>query len=83
MIGMFYGCSSLLSLDLSNFNTQNVASMEGMFFNCSSLSSDLSNFNTQNVKSMIYMFYSCSLLTSLDLSNFNTQKCIINAWYVL
>jgi len=38
MGGMFYGCSSLQSLNVSGFNTENVTSMSGMF-NYSSLSS--------------------------------------------
>ena len=72
---MFYQCSSLTSLDVSNFNTQNVTTTSNMFYQCSSLTSlDVSNFNTQNVKTMGYMFYQCSSLTSLDVSNFNTQN---------
>ena len=60
---MFYGCNSLISLDLSNFNTQNVTNMNGMFYNCNSLISlDLSNFNTQNVTNMNYMFSFCNSL---------------------
>ena len=40
---MFYNCNSLLSIDLSNFNTQNVTNMDSMFYKCNSLSSiDLS-----------------------------------------
>ena len=71
---MFYDCNSLSSLDLSNFNTQNVTNMGGMFYNCKSLTSlDLSNFNTQNVKNMDNIFNGCKSLISLDLSNFNTQ----------
>ena len=55
---MFLGCSSLTSLDLSNFNTNNVTNMSYMFSNCSSLTSlNLSNFNTNNVKYMSSMFY--------------------------
>ena len=47
---MFSGCSSLISLDLSNLNPTNVENMLGMFRDCSSLTSlDLSNLNTQNV----------------------------------
>ena len=47
---MFYECKSLSSIDLSNFNTQNVTKIEYMFFRCNSLSSiDLSNFNTKNI----------------------------------
>ena len=60
---MFYDCISLSSLDLSNFNTQNVSNMESMFYNCNSLSSlNLSNFNTQNVTNMKSMFYWCNSL---------------------
>ena len=31
---MFYECSSLKELNLSNFNTQNVTNMAGMFSGC-------------------------------------------------
>ena len=56
MGSMFSGCNSLSSLDLSNFNTQNVTDMSYMFCGCNSLSSiDLSNFNTQNVINMGYI----------------------------
>ena len=34
---MFYGCSSLININLSNFNTQNVTNMRWMFYGCSSL----------------------------------------------
>ena len=34
---MFDGCSSLTNIDLSNFNTNNVTNMSGMFNLCSSL----------------------------------------------
>ena len=60
---MFFGCNSLISLDLSNFNTQNVTNMRCMFFGCNSLKSlDLSNFNTQNVTNMNLMFSGCESL---------------------
>ncbi len=75
MGSMFYGCSSLTSLDLSNFNTSKVTDMESMFYHCSSLSSlDLSNFNTVSAVKMNGMFRNCSSLTSLDVSNFNTDN---------
>ena len=32
---MFYGCSSLDELNLSNFNTDNVTNMSSMFSGCS------------------------------------------------
>ena len=75
MRAMFSGCSSLTSLDVSNFKTQNVTSMRAMFSRCRSLTSlDVSNFNTDKVTSMRTMFVGCNNLTSLNLSNFNTQN---------
>ena len=75
MSHMFRNCTSLTSLDLSNFNTQNVTNMSYMFYYCPSLTSlDFSNFNTQKVTNMSFMFYNCNGLTSLDLSSFNTQN---------
>ena len=72
---MFYGCSALKSLDLTNFNTANVTNMGNMFNGCSALKSlDLTNFNTAKVTDMGNMFYGCSALTSLDLTNFNTAN---------
>ena len=72
---MFWGCSSLESIDLSSFNTSNVYDMKLMFFECSSLKSiDFSSFNTSNVRNMSYMFSECSSLESIDLSSFNTSN---------
>ena len=74
---MFFECSSLINIDLSNFSTQNVTNMYSMFNGCSSLINiDLSNFNTQNVTNMSCMFKNCSSLINIDLSNFNTQNVI-------
>ena len=54
---MFCNCNRLTSLDLSNFNSQNVINMKFMFSNCTSLESlNLSNFNTTNVTNMGNMF---------------------------
>ena len=72
---MFYGCSSLKSLDVSSFKTDKVTRMSCMFYGCSSLKSlDVSGFKTDNVTSMGHMFENCSGLTSLDLSGFKTDK---------
>lgn len=77
MGSMFYGCYSLTSLDLSNFDTSNVTDMSNMFSGCTFLTSlDLSNFDTSNVTYMSNMFSHCSSLTSLDLSNFDTSKVV-------
>ncbi len=72
---MFQSCSSLTSLDVSNFDTSNVTDMSSMFYKCSNLSSlNLGNFNTSNVTDMSSMFSKCSSLTSLNLGNFNTSN---------
>ena len=71
---MFYKCSSLKNLDLSNFDSKNITDMSYMFCDCNSLTNlNLLNLNTQNVTNMRSMFYNCSSLTSLNLSNFNTK----------
>ena len=75
MISMFYGCSSLTSLDLTGWNTSNVTDMGSMFYDCNGLISlDLSSFNTSKVTRMASMFSNCSGLTSLDLSKWNTSN---------
>ena len=72
---MFRECSSLNSINLSNFNTNNVTEMLGMFEGCSSLNNiNLSNFNTNNVTCMEHMFRGCSSLNNINLSNFNTNN---------
>ena len=72
---MFYGCSRLTSLDLSNWNTSNVTDMSNMFYDCSGLTSiDLSGWNTNSLIYMERMFVNCEKLSSLDLSSFNTEN---------
>ena len=72
---MFDDCSSLVSLNLSNFNTSKATNMDRMFYACKSLASlDLSNFDTSKVTKMSQMFDYCSSLVNLDLSNFNTSN---------
>ena len=43
---------------------------------------DLSNIHTDNVVDLSHMFYNCSSLTSLNLTNFNTNKATYKS-YVL
>jgi len=79
---MFYFCSSLTSLDLSNFKTDNATKMNGLFGHCTGLTSlDVSKFKTDNVTTMEDMFYNCAGLSSLDVSNFNTDN-VINMEYM-
>ena len=80
MIGMFQGCTSIVSLNLNSFNTSKVTNMSignsgSMFYGCSSLTNlYINNFNTSNVTSIAALFRYCSKLTTIDLSSFNTSK---------
>ena len=78
MSHMFCNCSSLQSINLSSFNTNNVKDMTFMFSGCYSLQSiDLSSFNTTNVKEMHGMFFKCS---SLEKRNVKIAFTFKTAW---
>ena len=71
MNDMFYNCTSLISLDISNFNINKVYDMDNMFHKCTSLKSlNLLSFEGTAVGIIENMFKDCHQLTSLDLSNF-------------
>ena len=75
MSGMFLGCESLTSLDLSGFDTSRVSDMSNLFTYCENLTSlDLSGFDTSQVTNMKGMFSCCENLTSLDVSSFDTSQ---------
>ena len=72
---MFYGCSSLKSLELASFETSNVSDMGWMFCYCDSLAElDVTHFNTSNVTRMTAMFFNDACLTNLDVSHFDTSN---------
>ena len=78
---MFYYLPSLISLELSSFDTSQVTDMSSMFRGISSLATlDLSNFNTSRVTDMEEMFYGMSSLISLDLSSFDTSQVTNMSW---
>ena len=55
---IFYGCSSLTSLDLSNFDTTSVANTDYMFSNCNKLKFiNLNNFKETNLTVYNNTFY--------------------------
>ena len=65
---MFYNCSSLESLNILNFDTEKVITMEGMFNGCSNLQSlYLSNFNTTNVNNYENIFKDCNKINYINL----------------
>ena len=66
---MFFGCSSLVSVNLSGINGSNISTLEAMFNSCSELVSvalpDLSDSIATNTQTM---FFDCVKLAELDLS---------------
>ena len=71
----FNNCCSLVSVDVSNWDTGEATGMSTMFQNCYSLTSlDVSGWDTGKVTSMSSMFAGCYSLTSLDVSGWNTGK---------
>ena len=79
MGSMFNTCSSLTSLDLSNFNTSQVTNMSFMFVGFPNIELNLSGFDTSNVTNMMSMFES-SKLSTLDISSFDTSNVTIMSW---
>ncbi len=75
---LFYGCSGLVELDLSELDTTSATDMTDMFWGCSSLTTLTlgSNFKTSNVTSMRDMFNGCSSMTNLTdiVKTFDTSK---------
>ncbi|MCH5248913.1 MAG: BspA family leucine-rich repeat surface protein [Lachnospiraceae bacterium] len=72
---MFYACSSLTSVDLSDFDASQITDMSGMFYGCKSLTSlDLSSLDTTQLANMSDMFNWCVSLKSVNLGDFNTSR---------
>ena len=62
-----------LDLDLSNLDTSNVRSMEGMFLDAKLSNVNLENFNTKMVKTMKSIFNGTKI-KDLDISNFDFRN---------
>ena len=77
MKDMFYRCSALTSLDLSNFNTKNVTDMSYMFCSCSALTTIFvsDKFVTGQVTSSVDMFSGCNkLIGAIEYAGNNTNN---------
>ena len=75
---MFYRANKMITIDFTtNFNTENITSMNSLFIECNFLTSvNLSSFNTSSVTSMAKMFQHCVYLPFIDLSNFDTSSVL-------
>lgn len=72
MSNMFYGCSNLLNLNLSNFVNVKCTQTNTMFYNCGKLKSiDLRNFTSINGMEVDSMFANCNALMHLDIRSFD------------
>lgn len=73
--GMFMGCASLTSVDISTFTTTDVRSMAHLFDGCSSLPNvDIYALDTDMCSDFSYMFNDCRSLTAIDVSGMETEN---------
>ncbi|MCR5806951.1 MAG: BspA family leucine-rich repeat surface protein, partial [Oscillospiraceae bacterium] len=71
---MFYGCSSIRSLDLSGFDVRNVTDMSAMFYECYALETlDVKAWNTLALQNTRYMFYNCTALGGVEFYYWDTS----------
>ena len=80
MTGMFYNCSGLTTLDLSNFTTGNVTSMAEMFHGCSNLSAimvDVYKWDIEKVTSSGRMFFDCTSIIGNQGTTYNSSMTSI------
>ncbi len=76
-IGMFEGCSSLESVDLSGLDISSATDMSSMFERCSALASaDLSRLDTSSIASANSIFSECGSLRTLDLSGIDMSSIV-------
>ena len=75
LLHIFSDCTSLQSLDVSNWDTSKVKGMAYIFYNCIKLQSlDISNWDTSKVTNMTATFYNCRTLQSLDPREWKTDS---------
>ena len=74
---MFYDCKSLINLNLSNFNTQNVINMSYMFYGCNSITIfKFSNFKAEYAIDIDGKFYPYSLVARFNTTNVIDMSCM-------
>ena len=65
---MFHGCNGLSSLDISNFDLENVVNMSSMFKGCTNLTNIIFKDDTltKSLEDMSYMFFGCEKLHTIN-----------------
>ena len=75
MYKMFYGCNSLLQLDVSSWNTDKVSDFRYMFAYCRGMTKvNVRGLVTSTAKNIGDMFRSCESLPQLDLSSWDVSN---------
>ncbi|MGM9779720.1 MAG: BspA family leucine-rich repeat surface protein [Prevotella sp.] len=81
MTSMFFACTNLFYLDLTNFDTRKVTIMPRMFYGCQNLTSIYvsENFVVDNLNDGGYMFTECtSLIGAVKFNAVNTDQTYAN-----
>ena len=72
---LFYEVDSMISIDLSNFNSRYLNITSSMFQYCYNLENiNFTNFNVENLIYTDYMFHNCKSLKLIGLPNLNLSK---------
>lgn len=66
---MFYNCSGLTSVDLSNFDTSKVVDMSYIFYDCAALTTIKGVIDMKSCTNCSYMFEGCHKLTGVKFKN--------------
>ena len=75
LYGIFGYCANLISVDLSNFNTDGVTTFSHMFMGCYSLEYvNFENVNMSSATEIDGLFQNCSSLKRVDLSNIDASQ---------
>ena len=82
MSEMFFYCSHLKTVDVSNWDLSNVIDMSDTFSHCDSLKSlDVSNWDVSNVRYLRYTFSHCLSLKALDVSKWNPRASVMESLF--
>lgn len=81
MTDVFKNCTSLKSLDLSNWDNKNSKACNSMFAGCTSLETITfgENFTCESCETIVNMFKGCSALKYIDMSSFELNS-MLEGW---
>ena len=77
----FQSCTSLTSIDTTNWDTSNITIFQNVFYGCNNLTTiNVSSWDVGNATTFRNMFYNCSSITTLNVSNWRPTQ-LINMYY--